>query len=131
MSKLIIGTTFVMMDEPCYLLREENIRKRRVQTLTVLRHDELVELQRDLGPEEDCKTEPFCIPGGVRNYVTGRGEILHTVGELMDIAEDIHKRPFDTSELKVIDVPKQYQKEQDKKHKLFVHPNYKQFGYGN
>ena len=59
---------------------------RRFQIILVIRNDALAEYRIDLGPASDFTTPEFRIPGGVVDESTGRGEILHTVGELKDIA---------------------------------------------
>lgn len=93
MTRLLLGTEFVSMDEPCFSLKELNQRRpdskgvHRYQIVKVLRGDRIVEYRRDLGAASRCSAMEFNIPGGVIDYRTGRGEVLHTVGELVDIAE--------------------------------------------
>jgi hypothetical protein len=65
---------------------------RRFQIILVIRNDALAEYRIDLGPASDFTTPEFRIPGGVVDESTGRGEILHTVGELKDIATAMHER---------------------------------------
>ena len=65
---------------------------RRFQIILVIRNDALAEYRIDLGPASDFTTPEFRIPGGVVDESTGRGEILHTVGELKDIATEMHER---------------------------------------
>ena len=94
MSQLVMGTNAVSMDEPCWALREKiaqspgNRGWRRYQLIAVMRpgFDEPVYFQRDLGRANKFKVSEFVIPGGVRDS-NGRIEILHTVGELFDMAE--------------------------------------------
>lgn len=93
MGQLIAATLAVRMDEPCFGLSEVNLQApgsrgwRRFQVLQVVRGDRLAECRLDLGPAKGFKVEQFRIPGGVVDETTGRAEILHTVGELRDIAE--------------------------------------------
>jgi hypothetical protein len=95
MSKLIAGTTVVSMDEGCWSLKESNEQSpgsrgwRRYQIIRVIRGDALAEFRRDLGPARKFKTDQFAIPGGVVDETTGRFELLHTVGELYDMAEHL------------------------------------------
>jgi len=65
---------------------------RRFQIILVIRNDALAEYRIDLGPASSFTTPEFRIPGGVVDEITGRGEILHTVGELKDIATEMHER---------------------------------------
>ncbi len=93
MSKLILGTNTVSLDEPCWSLKEvlgpapDYKSLRRWQIIKVIRNDRIAEYRRDLGPAETFKVGEIAIPGGVVDLATGRGELLHTVGELLDIAE--------------------------------------------
>jgi hypothetical protein len=104
MSKLVLGTNVVSFDEPCFSLKEiiapapDSKSLRRYQVLKVIRHgDKLAEMRRDLGPARGFQATEFVIPGGVADPQTGRVEILHTVGELVDIADlirsDVYERP--------------------------------------
>ena len=65
---------------------------RRFQIILVIRNDALAEYRIDLGPASDFTIPEFRIPGGIVDESTGRGEILHTVGELKDIATAMHER---------------------------------------
>ena len=68
---------------------------RRFQIILVLRNGALAEYRTDLGPASEFTTPEFRIIGGVVDETTGRGEILHTVGELKDMADamPIHPAP--------------------------------------
>lgn len=102
MSRLILGTNAVSMDEPCFVLKELHEQSpgsrgwRRYQIIKVMRADRVAEFRRDLGPARRFKVEQFCIPGGVVDEA-GRIEIVCTVGELYDAAEllrsDKYRRP--------------------------------------
>ena len=93
MGSLICATNMVRLDEPCFSLVEMNLQSpgsagwHRYQILHVVRHDRLSEYRVDLGPAASIKANQFRVPGGVIDEVSGRIEILHTVGELMDIAD--------------------------------------------
>lgn len=102
MGKLILGTNVVSLDEPCFSLKEivapgpDSHSRHRYQCIKVIRQgDQLAEMRRDLGPAERFSCQEFVIPGGVADSVTGRIEILHTVGELIDIAEVLHSDQYD------------------------------------
>ena len=94
MSNLIAATIEVSLDEPCFYLREVNLQSpdfhgwHRYQLLTVVRYEKFAEYIEDLGPRELYPTsDQFGIPGGVVDQQTQHVEILHTVGELRDIAD--------------------------------------------
>jgi hypothetical protein len=88
---LLPATLEVSYDEPAFNLSEliqptPIGAPRRFQIILVIRNDALAEYRIDLGPASAFTTPEFRIPGGVVDEITGRGEILHTVGELKDIA---------------------------------------------
>ena len=95
---MILGTTYVKSDEPCLGLYELNYQSpgskgfRRYQIALVMRGDkgdQPAEYRKDLGTAKKFKgVDQFRIPGGVR-LPSGRYDICHTVGELMDIARDL------------------------------------------
>ena len=100
MSTLTIGTNLVKMDEPCWSLKEiispaaDSKSVRRWQCISVVRNDRIAELRRDLGEAKLFQVSEFVIPGGVVDPDTGRGELLHTVGELIDIADYLREGPY-------------------------------------
>ena len=92
---LLPATLEVSYDEPAFNLAEliQPVpvgEPRRFQIILVLRNGALAEYRTDLGPASEFITPEFRIIGGVVDEVTGRGEILHTVGELKDMADDMH-----------------------------------------
>ena len=93
MSKLLLGTNAVSLDEPAWSLKEilgpapDSKSVRRFQVIKVVRGDRLAEFRRDLGRADRFTAGEFAIPGGVSDPATGRFELLHTVGELVDIAD--------------------------------------------
>lgn len=97
------ATDYILFDEPCYGLYELNYKspdqhtRRRYQIIIVMRNDKPAEYRKDMGSVKKFKgLDQFRIPGGVQNETTGRFDIVHTVGELMDIADYLRvKRPFD------------------------------------
>lgn len=113
---LILGTNAVTMDEPCFSLKEltqpapDSKSVRRYQILRVIRQgDKLAEFRRDLGPASAFQADEFVIPGGVSD-ARGRMEIVHTVGELMDIADLVRSDRYDRPERPApSDLIRQYQ----------------------
>ena len=84
----------VSMDEPAfnlsevYLLTPDSAAWHRYQVILVIRGDKLAEFQRDLGPRGKFSVGEFRIPGGL-THTNGKIEIVHTVGELVDIADTL------------------------------------------
>ena len=105
------------MDEPCYGLFELNFpaqgkgRWHRFQLVQVLRNGKMVEWRNDMGAVSKFKKAiQLRIPGGLVND-DGKLEILHTVGELMDIADTMRNLP--PHEVEPRDLSGDYQKYQD------------------
>ena len=120
---MILGTAAVVMDEPCFSLKEmlgpapDSRSVRRWQTIRVIRYgDRLAEFRRDLGEASGFTAGEFIIPGGVIDEATGRIEIEHTVGELIDIADLIRSDKYERPEPpKGIDLVQSYQDGPDKR----------------
>ena len=97
-SPLLAGATWISPDEPCFLLVEVVLKTpdehdyHRYQLVYVVRDDSLAEYRADLGPAWGFANDQFRIPGGSVND-DGRIEIVHTVGELQDIAEELRFGP--------------------------------------
>lgn len=91
MNNLIVGTNCVSLDEKCFGLYELNFKspdqkaRHRYQIILVNRGDKIAEFRKDLGLASKYKAEQIRIPGGV--IENGKIEPLHTVGELVDIAD--------------------------------------------
>ena len=100
--RLFYGTNFVLENEPCLGLAELSLPalegSHRYQVITVIRDDKEVEFRQDLGLSEKFKVDQFIIPGGVRE---GKGGVIvHTVGELRNIADQLRdKKLWDKREL--------------------------------
>jgi len=112
MDKVLYGTHYVMGDEPCLLLTEQNFVApdykgwRRYQVVFVMRNGEPAEYRADMGPAEMFDSDQFRIPGGAIDSGTGRVYIEHTVNELRDIADWLRGRPpFDKWELAKMEKP--------------------------
>jgi len=92
MAGLALSAPAISLDEWCFGITEINLQSpgykgfHRYQIVNVIRADKLVEHRIDLGLAKNFTAQQFKIPGGVIDEATGRMEILHTVGELMDIA---------------------------------------------
>ena len=121
--KVMAGTTFVSMDEPCFSLAEVNLPDprpgygvRRVRLLHVVRGDRLAEYSEDLGPA-DWYHEQLRVPGAVTDPTNGHTEILHTVGELCDIADWVRsgKSQAEQSGLAPGDLWGQWRRQQEEK----------------
>ena len=82
----------VSPDEPClrlselYQLDENNSKLRRYQVTYVIRYDKPAKHMLDMGPYESFTASEFHLPGAVKDERTGSVTIVHTVGELQDIA---------------------------------------------
>ncbi len=120
-------TDYVNMDEDAYVLIElvkktpDSKHFHRYRHVQVVRNDALAEYIWDMGDELKFKAAGFCIPGGgydtetkkmwVWNAFTGKSEpraieigkrswwFEETVGTLIDAAEELHRNPFDVSEI--------------------------------
>lgn len=104
-------TFFVSDDEPCLKLREVSRQApgsrgwRRAQILTVIRHDRPAEYAQDLGPRwRFPHAQEFQLPGGVVDERTRRITIVHTVGELRDIAQKLRAGDIKPPEMEPTDL---------------------------
>lgn len=104
--EVTLGTDFIRLDEPCYGLFELNFQSpgsrgfHRYQIIQVIRNDRIAEFRKDLGASKKFKgIDQFRIPGGFKS--NGTVHIVHKVGELIDIANEMrHRRSlFDKMEL--------------------------------
>ena len=105
MTKIMPATQAVNMDEPCFGLVERILQSpgfrgfRRYRLIFVIRNDAVAEFRQDLGPAKKFKALEFYIPGGVIQEQTGRIEIEHRVGELVEIAENLHIKPVELPDM--------------------------------
>ena len=84
-------------DEPCWELKEtdrigSDFLEHRIQEVIVVRNGKPVSFEADLGYSWNFTCGDFNIWGGLNNRYTGQTEILHTVGELMEYAEEMRQR---------------------------------------
>lgn len=91
---MLTGTTYVLEDEPCFGLKEENLMSpkdgqwHRYQVLFVVRADDLSEYKEDLGLAKNFTAPCMVIPGGERAE-DGKIYIEETVGRLKAIADEL------------------------------------------
>ena len=114
MSKLISAAIEVHLDEPAFNLVEMNLQApdssgwRRYQIISVVRGQRLAEYREDLGAAKDFTADAFRIPGGVWDAATRRMEVLHSVGELREVAEAIRLGPTVRPEITPRDLVSEY-----------------------
>lgn len=123
-TTIVPVTTLVIMDEPCFMLVEENWQSpgsrgfHRYQTVRVVRGDRLADYQTDLGlASRFRKAIQFRIPGGVLEPESGRIRIFHTVGELRDIADMVRSGKVPPSEIEPSDLVTGYYDHMDQRHR--------------
>ena len=114
MTKLISATIEIHLDEPAFNLVELNLQSpdnsgwRRYQIISVVRGERLAEYREDLGAAKDFSADAFRIPGGVWDASTRRMEVLHSVGELREVAEAVRLGPTVRPEIQPRDLSKEY-----------------------
>ena len=114
MNKLIGAAIEVHLDEPAFNLVEMNLQApdssggRRYQIISLVRGQRLAEYREDLGAAKDFTADAFRIPGGVWDAVTRRMEVLHSVGELREVAEAIRLGPTVRPEITPRDLVSEY-----------------------
>jgi len=128
---LLPATLEISYDELAYSLSEliqpsPLGAPRRFQIILVIRDNDLAEYRIDLGPSSDFTAPEFRIPGGIVDEITGRGEILHTVGELKDIAIEMRERGMPT--LPKRDIWQEFYDQQEEQEKSAI--GYTVFGPG-
>ncbi len=114
MTKLISAAIEVHLDEPAFNLVELNLQSpdnsgwRRYQIISVVRGERLAEYREDLGAAKDFSADAFRIPGGVWDAFTRRMEVLHSVGELREVAEAVRLGPTVRPEIQPHDLVNEY-----------------------
>ena len=120
MSKLISAAIEVHLDEPAFNLSEVNLQApdnsgwRRYQIIYAVRGERMAEYREDLGPKDNFTADAFRIPGGVWDASTKRMEVLHSVGELREIAEYVRLGPTVKPEIQSCDLVHKYHEHMDK-----------------
>ena len=120
MSKLISAAIEVHLDEPAFNLSEVNLQApdnsgwRRYQIIYVVRGERMAEYREDLGPKDNFTADAFRIPGGVWDASTNRMEVLHSVGELREIAEYVRLGPTVKPHIEKRDLVHEYNDHMDK-----------------
>ena len=74
----------------------------------------MAEYREDLGPKESFTADAFRIPGGVWDAKTRRMEVLHSVGELREIAEYVRLGPTVRPDIQPRDLVGEYQDHMDR-----------------
>jgi|TARA_R110002020_G_scaffold420663_1_gene629813 hypothetical protein len=114
MSKLISAAIEVHLDEPAFNLVEMNLQApdnsgwHRYQIISVVRGQRLAEYREDLGAAKDFAADAFRIPGGVWDASTRRMEVVHSVGELREVAEAVRLGPTVRPEITPRDLVSEY-----------------------
>ena len=120
MTKLISAAVEIHLDEPAFNLTEVNLQApdnsgwRRYQIISVVRGERMAEYREDLGAKEDFTADAFRIPGGVWDAATRRMEVLHSVGELREIAEFVRLGPTVRPEIQPRDLVGEYHEHLDR-----------------
>ena len=120
MTKLISATIEVHLDEPAFNLTEVNLQApdnsgwHRYQIISVVRGERMAEYREDLGPQENFAADSFRIPGGVWDASTRRMEVLHSVGELREIAEYVRLGPTVRPDIQARDLVGEYHDHMDR-----------------
>ncbi len=103
MNSLTTATLTIHENEPCFELAEINrtVPKagagvHRFQRITVIRNDERVTWEKDMGKASGFKTEQFIFPGAV-NRGDGHYDILHSVSQLRGYADE-YRAKYDHKE---------------------------------
>lgn len=103
---IIIGACEVNKDEKGVCLRELTLmspknQRRRYQEIFVIRNDDLAEFRVDLGPASDFKKNDIIVVcGGFLDVKNAEAFIYHTVGECMEMANQLRDCPaLDKKEL--------------------------------
>ncbi len=124
MANLVQTTDYILMDEPCLQMDERNLVAtdghgwRRYQRFIVLRSERPAEHVIDMGPRESFTHEELLVRGAVQDPTTGRVEVLHTVGELKDIADYMREKPALSTTRDARDIWGEYFKQLENAQKL-------------
>jgi len=129
-----LATTDIWGYEPCWYLSEINRPApdsksvRRYQTITVIRNDRRIKLERDLG-DARLFGEEFQLICGVPDG-KGGGEALYTVDEAIRMAQDMNLTPPTKTEVKPKDWTKIFWENIEERNKWMkgqsiFGPNYK------
>ena len=122
----------VSLDEPALSLAEVDVMSqvaghgmRRVRRIRVVRNDRIAVFEQDLGPSRWFASDPVYLAGGVVVRTNGeatplpeliperdvhRIESLHTVGELLDMAEAFRCRPARSRQMEPQDLVAGYRR---------------------
>lgn len=124
--KLVGATSVVNTEEACLCLREVELMRpdskglNRYLVITIIRPDGPMDFQVDLGPAKDFDAEQFYVPTGGKDQQTGKYWSVHTVGEALDIANQLREGPREAPEppAERFDLVGAYYDQADKLHKV-------------
>jgi len=111
MARILCGTDWISEDEKCFELYEQDLQSpdysgfHRYRAYRVMRNGKITEFREDLGSVEGFRgSDQIVLLGGVIDQETKKLEILHTVGELREIADQYRNHiHFDKKELAQVD----------------------------
>ena len=115
MSRLDLVTLQVSNDEPAYNYGEINRDGRRMRVIQLKRGDQFTQYWEDMGPEEDFTASEFYIPAYVPSSYGI--ESAHTVGELMDIGNQMREVKIDKDRVNRHDLIQGYWDQMERKQK--------------
>ena len=115
MDKLNLTTLQASNDEPAYNYGEINRNGRRMKVIQLKRGDRFPQYWEDMGPEEDFTASEFYIPAYIPSSYGI--ESAHTVGELLDIGNEMREEQVDKDRVHRSDLIQGYWDEMDRKQK--------------
>lgn len=115
MDKLNLTTLQASNDEPAYNYGEINRNGRRMKVIQLKRGDRFPQYWEDMGPEEDFTASEFYIPAYIPSSYGI--ESAHTVGELLDIGNEMREAQVDKDRVHRSDLIQGYWDEMDRKQK--------------
>ena len=116
----------ITLDDPCISLKEMNLGygdllaqgifdeefidyggKHRYQIILVVRNDQPAMYVEDMGPEWLYQNStPILILGGAR--IDDRFEIMHTVEEVREMADELRRQPYNPTGVGPVDLVQRY-----------------------
>tara|TARA_R100000963_G_C4633803_1_gene98278 strand:- start:782 stop:1171 length:390 start_codon:yes stop_codon:yes gene_type:complete len=115
MPNLDLVTLQASNDEPAYNYGEINRNGRRMKVIQLKRGDRFPQYWEDMGPEEDFTASEFYIPAYIPSSYGI--ESAHTVGELLDIGNEMREAQVDKDRVHRSDLIQGYWDEMDRKQK--------------
>ena len=115
MPNLDLVTLQASNDEPAYNYGEINRNGRRMKVIQLKRGDRFPQYWEDMGPEEDFTASEFYIPAYIPSSYGI--ESAHTVGELLDIGNEMRETQIDKDRVHRSDLIQGYWDEMERKQK--------------